>query len=84
MNEDLSATVGVEEYPAPGSLTIITSNLPFLIVASATAPEPPPPVTITAGACEYPVPGSVMVILSSILVEVSCAFIGNDISGRNV
>ena len=71
MKDDLSETVGVEEYPAPGSLTIITSNRPFLIVASATAPLPPPPVIITAGACEYPVPGSVMVILSRILVDVN-------------
>ena len=50
---------------------IILSILPFLIVASAIAPVPPPPVKITAGACEYPEPGSVTVILSRILVEVN-------------
>ena len=71
MNEDLSSTVGVDEYPAPESLTRILSIRPFLIVASAIAPEPPPPVIITAGACEYPEPGFVTVILSSILVEVN-------------
>ena len=50
---------------------MIVSNLPFLIVASAIAPLPPPPEITTAGACEYPVPGSVTVMLSSILVDVN-------------
>ena len=63
---------------------IILSILPFLIVASAIAPDPPPPVKRTAGAWEYPEPGSVTVILSRILVEVNWALIGNVISGRSV
>ena len=52
--------------------------------ASAVAFCPPPPVITTVGACEYPEPGSVTVILSSILVDVNCALIGNEISGRKV
>ena len=84
MNEDLKLIVGVEEYPEPGSLTAIWSKRPFLIVASAVAPEPPPPVITTVGGWEYPEPGSVTVILASILVEVNCALIGNVISGRKV
>ena len=74
----------MEEYPAPGSLTNILSNLPFLIVASACAPDPPPPVITTAGACEYPDPGSVTVILASIDVLVNWQLSGNVISGRKV
>ena len=84
MKEDLKLTCGVEEYPAPGSLTTMLSNLPFLIDASALAPNPPPPWIITVGANEYPEPGFVTVILSRILVEVNWAFIGNVISGRKV
>ena len=84
MNEDLRATVGVDEYPEPGSLTWIWSKRPFLIDASAVAPSPPPPVITTVGGWEYPEPGSVTVILASILVDVNWALIGNVISGRNV
>ena len=84
MNEDLRLTEGVEEYPAPGSLTSIWSNRPFLIEASAVALDPPPPVITTVGAVAYPEPGLVTVILSSILVEVNCALSGNVISGRKV
>ena len=82
MNDDLRLIVGVDEYPAPGSLTIIVSRRPFLMNASATAPVPPPPVITTAGGKEYPEPGSVTVMLESILVDVNWALIGKVISGR--
>jgi len=62
VNSDFSAIEGSDEYPEPGSFTTISCRRLFLTIATASAPVPPPPEIITAGAEVYPAPGSVILI----------------------
>jgi hypothetical protein len=56
----------------------------FLTIATASAPVPPPPSIITAGADVYPAPGSMILIEVRTEVLNSCKIVGKVISGFNV
>jgi len=42
-------TVGVDVYPLPGFVTVISVMIPNSDLDVAVAPVPPPPVIVTAG-----------------------------------
>ena len=42
-------TVGAEVYPVPAFVMVIAVTTPFVTVALAVAPLPPPPESVTVG-----------------------------------